>query len=404
MNEALNSPPAKASFVPAKKLRIAVLNRNFSPSAGGAERYSIALVESLAATHDIHVFAQAIDHAWPGVSYHRVSMPLRRPRWVNQLWFATATWWATRRGFDVVHSHENTWHGAVQTVHVLPVKHNLFHGRTGWRLALRWLKVVTSPRLLVYLALERLRYAPEPGRAVVVTSPSLLAIFQACYPRAAAMTCVITPGITLPPAASTAQQQQLRQQLGLPPDAFCLLFVGNDMRKKGLQTLLQALPMLQNGPCELVLVVVGQSAQLPQFRQQVQDVGLTSRVFFLGALQDVGPAYQAADCLVHPTLEDTFAMVVLEAMGYGLPVVVSSAQYCGISGLLADRVNALILANPRDAEPLAEALSAVANGAALATRLGAAARKFASGFEWRELAGQQAQLYQLAAKARDQVR
>ena len=383
-----------------KKLRIAVLNRNFSPSAGGAERYSIALVEALTATHDIHVFAQSIEHIWPGVSYHRISMPLRRPRWMNQLWFATATWWATRRGFDVVHSHENTWHGAVQTVHVLPVKHNLFHGRTGWRRALRWLKVLSSPRLLVYLGLEHLRYAPQPGRAVVVTSPSLLAIFKACYPRAATMTRVITPGIELPAAGNAALKQQARQQLGLPPDAFCLLFVGNDLRKKGLQTLLQALQVLPEGPRQVVLAVVGQSAQLPQFRQQVQDVGLNASVFFLGALNDVGPAYVAADCLAHPTLEDTFAMVVLEAMGHGLPVVVSSAQYCGISGLLQDGQDALILANPRDASALAAVLANLAGDPALAARLGTAARSFASGFQWHALAAQQALLYDAAAADR----
>ena len=67
--------------------RIAVLNRIFSPSAGGAERYSISLVERLAATHDIHVFAQTIEHQWPGVTYHPVSRPFARPRWINQLWY-----------------------------------------------------------------------------------------------------------------------------------------------------------------------------------------------------------------------------------------------------------------------------------------------------------------------------
>ncbi len=145
-----------------RRLRIAVLNRTFSPVAGGAERYSIALVEKLAAKHEIHVFAQSIDHQWPGVSYHHVSMPLRRPRWINQIWFATLTWWATRRGFDVVHSHENTWHGQVQTVHVLPIKHSMFNGLDGWRRCARILKVLTSPRLLVYLLLERARYATGP--------------------------------------------------------------------------------------------------------------------------------------------------------------------------------------------------------------------------------------------------
>ena len=153
-----------------KKLRIAVLNRNFSTTGGGAEGYSVALVEQLAARHEIHVFAQEIEQRLPGVTYHRVSAPLRKPRWINQLWFASCTWWATRRGFDVVHSHENTWHGDIQTVHVLPVKYTLFYGRTGWHRVFQWIKVGTSPRLLAYLGLERLQFALRLGRQVIVTS------------------------------------------------------------------------------------------------------------------------------------------------------------------------------------------------------------------------------------------
>ena len=126
-----------------KRLRIAVLNRTFVSTGGGAERYSIALVEQLAQRHEIHVFAQEIDHTWPGVTYHRLPRPFVKPRWLNQLWFALSSWWATRCGFDVVHSHENTWHGEVQTVHVLPVRYSLFHGRMGLGLALRWVKVAT---------------------------------------------------------------------------------------------------------------------------------------------------------------------------------------------------------------------------------------------------------------------
>ena len=389
------------------RLRIAVLNRTFSAKAGGAERYSIALVEQLAARHDIHVFAQSIEHNWPGVTYHRVKMPLRRPRWINQLWFAAATWWATRKhfdpgletGFDVVHSHENTWHGDVQTVHVLPVKHNLFHGYTGWRLALRWLKVLTSLRLLVYLGLEHFRYAIQPGRAVVATSDSLLAIFEATYTVAAGMTSVITPGIILPNLPiSEAGKQTARQQLGLPQAQPCILFVGNDFRKKGLSALIDSLRVL---PEQVVLAVVGHSAQLPGFRQQVQAAGLGARVFFLGALDDVGPAYRAADCLAHPTLEDTFAMVVLEAMAHSLPVVVSGAKYCGIAGLLEEGVNALLLNEPRDVIALSDGLRRVLGDEALKTKLAQAARVFAENFEWSARAAAQEKLYCASWAARN---
>ena len=395
-----------------RRLRIAVLNRSFSPTAGGAERYSIALVEQLAARHDIHVFAQSIAHDWPGVTYHRVSMPMRRPRWINQIWFATATWWATRKGpgsgldggagFDVVHSHENTWHGDIQTVHVLPVKYNLFQGRTGSRRALRWVKVLTSPRLLVYLGLERLRYAAQPGRSVVVTSGSLLSTFNATYPASGVMTTVITPGISLPDGSvSDAVQLDARQQLGLPAARPCVLFVGNDFRKKGLQTLLEALCLL---PDEVVLAVVGNPSQLSAFSHQITQAGLTSRVFFLGTLSDIRLAYRAADCLAHPTLEDTFAMVVLEAMAYSLPIVVSGAKYCGISGLLENEVNALVLDDPRDAVALGNCLRRVLGDEALKTKLVHAARAFAEKFEWSGIAAMQEKLYYAASTVKAKAR
>ena len=390
------SVPNSAS--PARKLRIAVLNRTFSSTGGGAERYSIALVEQLAARHDIHVYAQEIDHHWPGVSYHRVSAPLRKPRWINQLWFATATWWATRRGFDVVHSHENTWHGDVQTVHVLPVRYNLFHGRTGWAYFLRCVKVVTSLRLLTYLGLERLRYAVSPGRQVVVTAPSLQAIMAASYPACRDMVTVITPGITMPSPVTPERKSAARAQLGLPPDARCLLFVANDYRKKGLQVLLAALAQL---PPDVVLAVVGNTAQVSLFGEQVRALKLYERVFFLGSLKEMGLAYEAADCMVHPTLEDTFAMVALEAMAHGLPVIVSAPRYCGISGLLTQGVNAKILDDPLDVPVLVRTLLEVLEQPGLADALGEGAKAFATSYQWRELALRQEELYLsvLAAKA-----
>lgn len=389
------SPGEASARAGSKGLRIAVLNRTFSSTGGGAERYSIAMVEALAARHEIHVYAQEIDHAWPGVAYHRVALPLRRPRWVNQLWFACATWRATRRGFDVVHSHENTWHGNVQTVHVVPVKSSLFQGRSGIRRALRWLKVATSPRLLAYLLLERARHALRAGRLVVVTSGSLMAVMKQSYPASGPMLRLITPGITLPETPMTpARREDARIRLGVPPDVRCLLFVANDYRKKGLETLLVALARL---PADVVLAVAGNAAHIPVFRSQAGRLGLADRVFFLGAVKDIKMAYQAADCLVHPTLEDTFAMAVLEAMTHGLPVIVSGPAYCGISGLLRPDVDAVLLDDPRDAGVLAAAIAQVLDRPGFAARLGAQASSFAKRFQWRELALEQESLYFEAA-------
>jgi UDP-glucose:(heptosyl)LPS alpha-1,3-glucosyltransferase len=373
-----------------KRLRVAVFNRTFSTAGGGAERYSVALVEQLAARHEMHVFAQQIDHHWPGVTYHPVPMPLRKPRWINQLWFAAFTWWHTRSGFDVVHSHENTWHGEVQTVHVLPVKHTLFQGLHGWRLAVRWAKVASSPRLLAYLRLERGRFDLRVDRKVVVTSDSLRSVMASAYPSSEAMLRVITPGITRPDLPVTPERKaSARVLLGLPQACRCVLFVANDYRKKGLQALLVA---LAGGPRDVMLAVVGHPSQQDFFRQEAGRLGLASRVFFLGSLKDVAPAYEAADCLAHPTLEDTFAMAVLEAMSYALPVVVSPARYCGISGLLSHGVNALVLSNPRDPVALGQAIE-LALAQPLQAQLSRGAEAFADAYEWRRLALQQEAIY-----------
>lgn len=385
---------ASDSAVP-KRLRIAVLNRQFSATGGGAERYSIALVEQLAAHHEIHVFAQHIDHAWPGVSYHKVSQPLKRPRWLNQLWYATATWWATRKDFDVVHSHENSWHGQVQTVHVLPVKYNLLHGLSGIRRAMHWLKIGTSPRLLVYLALERSRFSLRGPRVIVLPSKTLLPQMLEAYPACASAIQVITPGVDkVWGLATPLQKAEARRQLGLPETGFCILFVGNDYRKKGLATLLLALQQL---PAYCYVAVVGNPTHIPIFKAQAKIAGLDQRVSFLGSLPDVMPAYQAADVLAHPTHEDTFAMVVLEAMAHGLPVVVSGKRYCGIAALLTHEANALVLDDPLDFDGLGKALERLVQDAALLGRLSGAALHFARQHQWSTLALQQERIYRAVA-------
>lgn len=377
------------------RLRIAVFNRHFGPRFGGAERYSVELVEQLAARHEIHVFAQQIEHDWPGVTYHLVSRPLAKPRWLNQLWYAALTWWLTRKGFDIVHSHENTWHGQVQTIHVRPFRVGVFHGRGPLRRALKWLEILTSPRLIVYWLLEAARFRPLPDRHVIASSESVRAEMLLGYPRTARSLSVIPPGVHMPQGQPDRAGQ--RRRLGLPQELPLALFIGNDYEKKGLPALLAALATLPG----LQLAVVGNGAHIPAFRKRAEALGVADRVHFLGSLSDVTPAYEAADLLVHPTTEDTYAMVVLEALAHGLSVVVSAPAYCGIAADLVDGREALIVADPRDPAQIAACVRRILDDSRLAAALGEAGRNFAAGCDWGAIAARQEALYlRLAAAAR----
>ena len=379
-----------------ERLRIAVLSRNFSVTGGGAERYSISVVEQLAKQHEVHVFAQTISHDFPGVSYHQVPQPLERPRWINQLYFAWKTWRATRTGFDIVHSHENTWHGHVHTVHVLPVKHTLFAGKQGMALALRWLKVLTSPRLLTYLWLEERRFAFAYKKKVVCASATLKEVVERAFPKSRPMLEVITPGVDAVPGPATPDAKaQARRALGVSTDMPMLLFVGNDFAKKGLQTLLEAVARIDG---KVELLVVGRSEKAKEYEQQAANLGLRSRIHFLGSLKDMSLAYKAADMLVHPTLEDSYGMVVLEAMAHGLPVVVSDAPYSGIAPDLTDGVNAFLLSDPDNAAQLAARIDSLLQDKDTCRALVGHATEFARGRQWAQAALQYDGLFAAVAR------
>lgn len=378
----MNSPEPTA-----RRLRIAVLNRHFGYRFGGAERYAAAVVEELAPRHEIHVFAQEIEHDFPGVTYHHISRPLAKPRWINQFWFAWHTWRLTRKGFDVVHSHENTWHGDLQTVHVRPFKIGLFHGRKGFRRALRWLSLFTSPRLLAYWWLEAARFSPRPHRHIVATSGQVMTETLHAYPDTAPCMHVIAPGVNLP--QTQADPAKARQQLSLPVDVPLALFVGNDYAKKGLGTLIQALPAVST----LHLAVVGNGQHIATFQRQAEQLQVADRIHFIGSLSDVTPAYCAADFLVHPTTEDTYAMVVLEAMAHGLPVIVSNMPYCGISAELGHNDQALILNDPHDAQALAKEITRLLTTPQLQNQLRLAGQIFASQRSWLAVAKQHESIF-----------
>ena len=356
--------------VPFKPLKIAVLTRHFSPKAGGAERYAMALVRALCAHHEVHVFAQRVEFAPEGVHYHLIGEPLKRPRWLNQWWYAFKTWQLTRAGFDVVHSHENTWHGQVQSVHVRPAWLNLLgavHASRGFghwfKTAWRCLGVLSSPRKMSYLWLEHRRLHPKFGKHVVSVSKSLEQELSLRFGLDAKHLSTISPGVDdntdwlKAHALDHMDQDQLkrhvREHLGLDSGLTWLLWVGNDARKKGLLTLLNALKDL---PDQVHLMVVGQARHADKVLRQLRSRGvpkaLASRLRFLGSQADVSMAYLASDVLVHPTLEDTFGMVVLEAMSWGRPVCVSAAKFCGIAAHLQHQDNAYVIEDPLDSAAL----------------------------------------------------
>ena len=377
-----------------RRLRIAVLTRQFGRHMGGAENYAVSLAQQLAKRHEVQVFCQAAFNEWPDLKTHVMGFSLRKPRWLNMLLYSAWTYWKTRRGFDIVHSHENVFHGDVQTFHVKPVTHNLFHGKSGLALGLVWLKVLFSLRLWAYLAVERARVSSPQHRLLITASQLLQDLYAQTFHLKTSDIQVLTPGVDMPTPEPLEQTQMLqasrRQALGLPAEKRLVLMVGHNYQKKGLGALLQALTHLN---ADTGLVVVGDAKQIPAWQQKAKQLGVGDQVFFLGPQTDMAPIYQACDLLAHATLEDVFPIVVLEAMSHGLPVVVSPAPYCLSSNLLTHQTHAWVLSDPHDGPALALAIQTILSTTQLQECLVNNARAFVTNYSWDHLVEHQLKLY-----------
>ncbi|MGA0585453.1 MAG: glycosyltransferase family 4 protein, partial [Castellaniella sp.] len=154
-------------------------------------------------------------------------------------------------------------------------------------------------------------------------------------------------------------------------------------------TVLQALAAL---PDDVLLLVVGANAASRDCVARAPE-SVRARVHLVAETSQVDPYYQAADLYVHPTLNDSFGMAPLEAMSFGLPVILSPAPWCGFAQYVQPDAEALVLSHPERADELALAIGRLRSGAALRDRFRAGARDGLARRAWPEVARRYLELY-----------
>lgn len=153
------------------------------------------------------------------------------------------------------------------------------------------------------------------------------------------------------------------------------LFVGSLISRKGIDLLLDACAILaERGIDRYTLQIVGDGSDRPGLEQFCQEKQLTDRVEWIGRVDysELGAYFQQADVFVFPTLEDTWGVVVTEAMLLGKPVLCS--QWAGASELIEHGENGWI-GDPRDRQTLADLLGQIIENPQQAARMGDRARQ-----------------------------
>ena len=240
------------------------------------------------------------------------------------------------------------------------------------------------PRHHVLLALEWSYFTRSDPRAVVAVSARVGEELTELYGVDPALVRVVHNGFDpeqCNPERRATKRDECRHALGIGDDAVVLLFVANELHRKGLGVLLDAVASVDDARLEVH--VVGRTP-LDDYAEQIITLGLQARVIYHGPVADIGVAHAFADALVLPTQYEAFALTVVEALASGLPVITTTVP--GAGDLIDDGVNGLLLHDPTDVEELTALLARVGDAGTRARWSGAAAGSVA-GLDWPTLMG-----------------
>jgi phosphatidylinositol alpha-mannosyltransferase len=163
-----------------------------------------------------------------------------------------------------------------------------------------------------------------------------------------------------------------------------ILFLGRFESRKGLMYLLRAYYQLRLEGLACRLLLVGTGPQAAEARRYVDSRQLGG-VEMLGRVsdRDKARAFATADIFASPaTGQESFGIVLLEAMAAGVPIVCSDIH--GYKGVVRRNEQALLVP-PRDSEALAAALAHLLRDPVQRARMGRSGRERAAQFGWENI-------------------
>jgi glycosyltransferase involved in cell wall biosynthesis len=371
------------------KPRLAVVSP-FLDKRHGSERITVEWLSHLPDEFDIHVYSQRVeDFDESKFTWHRIPK-LSGPHLLNFLWWLAANrlwrYWDGRfRGLrhDLVFSAgANCLDADAICVHIVFAEYTrqVRGGMSFLRNPLwEW------PRLLhrrlyygISVFMEGRAYK-NCGTKLIVYSRKTARELKQFYGRTDRIP-VLHLGLDHSVFNTTVRavlRGRAREELKLAENQFTLILVGNDWRNKGVPVLLDALVHLRDLPIGLLIVSREDQSSC---RRLVTEKKLDDRVLFLPPRKDIEFYYAAADAYAGPSLQESYGIPPAEAMACGLPVIVSLAA--GVSEIVTDDVDGMVLDDPTDVDKLAKLIRRLYEDKELRNRLGNKACETARGYTW----------------------
>jgi len=339
-------------------LKIAVVVKDFESKRGGVERFAHQFVcQATTRGHQLHVLAnrwspeengQFFLHKvpalrWPSLA-KLISFPLNVHRLLKELGPFDITFALTPLfSSDVYRLGEGIHREALQR-------------RYRTRIGRAWKRWGLKSQYLLWM--ENRIFSAGHFRRIITISEASRRQLLGYYPVREEQVVTIYNGVDLErfnPSVREMSRGPVRRKWGIEEGEMVALFVGNDFRRKGLISLIQALGILQGKGIKIKVIVVGRDSPV-SFSRVCRKLRVEERVVFLGAMERVEEAYAGADLFVLPSYYDPFGFSCLEALACGLPVI--TTRCAGASEIIEEGRNGMVVPSP-DPFAMSEAIRTI---------------------------------------------
>jgi glycosyltransferase involved in cell wall biosynthesis len=247
-----------------------------------------------------------------------------------------------------------------------------------------WVNTFHGSDIAVNLADARCAFVMQGlvahANAVSVVSKSLRDDAAIAFPAIADKIVVVHNSVSAGLAEAASVADAIDVCGNHPSEHPTALFVGNLIRRKGVDVLLTAWSeLLTSEPAahSWVLTIAGDGVEMPSLVTLANALGISDSVRFLGMVPraNLAALMASASVMIVPSRSEPFGLVAAEAEVFGRAIVASATG--GLAEIVQDGVTGLLVP-PDDAPALAAALRRLVSNPGLRRRLGTAARKHAT--------------------------
>ncbi len=304
-------------------MKIALVTRDYN-SRGGVEKisqYYARILRDLG--HEIHVWCSELAPTPQDndIKFHQI--PLRCGRGALYIWmFATSV----RKKLPVSDYDAVLIMGVAGLCEGSFIVANSVH-RHWFQYSLQqlsplsgkfWLKVFNITHYVVMI-LEWLQYRKSNPRRIIAVSEPIRRELNACYDLPLDLIDVLPNGAdTKLLSPDLLARKEFRAELGVADNEYLLCMLSNEIERKGVRQVMQAISALKHFP--LKLLIVGRLDRNVCLAIAGQ-YGIEDRVILHGSTPDVKPYLWASDLYVLPTQYEAWNLSIMEAHSAGLATI-----------------------------------------------------------------------------------